>query len=54
MTVPQQKLLPNDLRCRLALSSVYVSRINISWYWHPDALARWNSLIPSRLVYLSG
>ena len=47
--------LPHDLRCRLAVPSVYVSRFHISWHWDPDALARWNTVIPTcRLVYRAG
>ena len=43
--------LKRDLRCRLAVPSVYVSRFHISWDWDPDALARWYTLIPTcRLV----
>ena len=38
--------LPHDIRCRLAVPSVYVSRYYISWDWRPDAVARWNTLIP--------
>jgi len=34
--------LKRDLRCRLLVPSVYVSRFHISWHWDPDALARWN------------
>ena len=36
---------PHDLRCRLAVPSVYVSRYYISWDWSPDALARWYTLM---------
>lgn len=40
-----------DLRCRLPVPSVYVPNIYISWHWDPDALARWNLVIPTcRLV----
>jgi hypothetical protein len=47
--------LPHDLRCRLAVPSVYVSRFHISWHWDPDALARWNTVIPTcRLVSRAG
>ena len=43
--------LPHDIRCRLAVPSVYVPNIHISWHWDPDALARWYTLMPtSRLV----
>jgi len=43
--------LPHDLRCRLAVPSVYVPNIHISWHRDPDALARWNTVIPTcRLV----
>jgi len=34
-----------DLRCRLAVPSVYVSRFHISWHWDPDPLARWSTLM---------
>ncbi len=44
--------LPHDLRCRLAVPSVYVSRFHISWHWDPDALARWN-LVMSYLGLVS-
>jgi len=37
--------LPHDLRCRLALSSVYVSWFYISGHWDPDALARWSAVM---------
>ena len=44
--------LPHDVRCRLAMPSVYVSRFHISWHWDPDALARWYTMIPTcRLVH---
>lgn len=44
-----------DLRCRLAVPFVYVSRFHISWYWDPDALARWYTVIPTcRLVSKAG
>ena len=44
--------LKRDLRCRLPVPSVYVSRFHISGHWDPDALARWYTLIPTcRLVY---
>ncbi len=43
--------LPHDIRCRLAVPFVYVSRFHISGHWDPDALARWYTLMPtSRLV----
>ena len=43
--------LKRDLRCRLAVPSVYVSWFYISGHWDPDALARWNTVIPTcRLV----
>ena len=52
MMVQQQELLKRDLRCRLAVPSVYVSWFYISGHWDPDALARWNTVIPTcRLVY---
>ena len=51
MMVQQQKLLKRDLRCRLPVPSVYVPNIYIGWHWDPDALARWNTVIPTcRLV----
>ena len=37
--------LPHDLRCRLAVPSVYVPNIHISWHRDPDALARWSTVI---------
>ncbi len=47
--------LPHDVRCRLAMPSVYVSRFHISWHWDPDALARWYTLMPTcRLVSKAG
>jgi len=47
--------LPHDLRCRLAVPFVYVSRFHISWHWDPDALARWYTLMPTcRLVSRTG
>ena len=47
--------LPHDLRCRLAVPSVYVPNIHISWHRDPDALARWNTVIPTcRLVSRAG
>ncbi len=39
--------LKRDLRCRLLVPSVYVPNIYISWHWDPDALARWNLVIPT-------
>jgi len=45
MMVQQQKLLKRDLRCRLAVPSLPVSRINLSWHWDPDALARWHTVM---------
>ena len=55
MTVPQQKLLKRDLRCRLAVPSLHVPRAHLSWHWDPDALARWYTLIPTcRLVSRAG
>ena len=47
--------LKRDLRCRLAVPSVYVSWFYISGHWDPDALARWNTVIPTcRLVSRAG
>ena len=47
--------LPHDLRCRLAVPSVYVPNIHISWHRDPDALARWDTVIPTcRLVSKAG
>ena len=44
--------LKRDLRCRLAVPFVYVSRFHISGHWDPDALARWYTMIPTcRLVH---
>jgi len=44
-----------DLRCRLPVPSVYVPNIYIGWHWDPDALARWNLVIPTcRLVSKAG
>ena len=55
MMVQQQKLLKRDLRCRLAMPSVYVSWFYISGHWDPDALARWYTVIPTcRLVSKAG
>ena len=52
MMVQQQKLLKRDLRCRLAVPSLHVPRSHLSGHWDPDALARWNTVIPTcRLVY---
>ena len=40
-----------DYRCRLAVPFIYVPRFHISGHWDPDALARWNTMIPTcRLV----
>ncbi len=51
MMVQQQKLLKRDLRCRLAVPSLHVPRSHLSGHWDPDALARWNTVIPTcRLV----
>ena len=47
--------LKRDLRCRLAVPSVYVPNIYIGWHWDPDALARWHTVIPTcRLVSKAG
>ena len=47
--------LKRDLRCRLAVPFVYVSRFHISGHWDPDALARWHTVIPTcRLVSRAG
>ena len=44
--------LPHDVRCRLAVPFIYVSRFHISGHWDPDALARWYTMIPTcRLVH---
>lgn len=42
--------LLDDHRCRLAVPSLHVPRAHISWHWDPDALARWHTVMPSRLV----
>ena len=55
MTVPQQKLQESDYRCCLAVPSLLVPRINLSWHWDPDALARRHTVIPTcRLVSKAG
>lgn len=46
--------LPHDLRCRLPLPFVYVSRFHISGNWDPDALARWNTMITTCRVVHKG
>jgi len=47
--------LKRDLRCRLLVPSVYVSRFHISWHWDPDALARWSAVMfTCRLVSRAG
>ena len=47
--------LPHEFRCRLPVPFVYVSWFHISWHWDPDALARWNTVIPTcRLVSRAG
>ena len=43
---------PHEFDPRLAVPFVYVSRFYISGHWDPDALARWNTMIPTcRLVH---
>lgn len=44
--------LPHDLRCRLAVPFVYVSRFHISWHWDPDALARWYTMMSYLVSFL--
>jgi hypothetical protein len=44
--------LKRDLRCRLAVPFVYVSRFHISWYWDPDALARWHTMMSYLVSFL--
>ena len=46
--------LLDDHRCRLAVPSLHVSRAHLSWHWDPDALARWHTVMPSRLVSIAG
>jgi hypothetical protein len=42
---------PHEFSPRLAVPFVYVPNIHISGHWDPDALARWNTMIPiPRLV----
>ena len=51
----QQQELLHDLRCRLAVSSVYVSWLNISGDWRACSLSRWYIVVPlPRLVYIAG
>ena len=45
MKLHLQLELKRDLRCRLAVPSVYVSRFHISGHWDPDALARWSTMM---------
>ena len=44
--------LKRDLRCRLAVPFVYVSRFHISWHWDPDALARWHTMMSYLVSFL--
>ena len=44
--------LKRDLRCRLAVPSVYVPQFYISWYWDPDALARWHTMMSYLVSFL--
>ena len=46
--------LTDEFRCRLAVPFIYVPNIHIGWDWDPDALARWSTLISSRLVLVNG
>ena len=47
--------LLSDHRCRLAVPSLHVPRAHLSGHWDPDALARWNTVIPTcRLVSKAG
>ena len=46
---------PHEFNPRLVLPFVYVSRFHISGHRDPDALARWNTMIPTcRLVSKAG
>ena len=44
--------LKRDLRCRLAVPFVYVSRFHISGHWDPDALARWHTMMSYLVSFL--
>jgi len=53
--VPQLELQESDHRCRLAVPSLHVPGAHLSRHWDPDALARWDTVIPTcRLVSKAG